>query len=139
VARLAEEELQESVIHYKKEIALDAKRLLERGPTAALGAGVTDIARFNIERFLRDMDEPHQKIEYVDQSTGSIGPISAAKVYHVDVVFRFAAREASRSATSLMRLILDRRGIKRIERIEGDSRLSDVRLSALPADDLGSP
>lgn len=122
VARLAEEELHESVIHYRKDILLESRLLLER---RGGGSGVTDIARFNIERFLRDMDEPQQKIEFVDQATKGIDPIRAAKVYHVDVVFRFAMREAGadsaqgrgRMVTSLMRLILDRRGIKRIERV----------------------
>ncbi len=110
VLRLAEAELRESVIRYRKEIVLSSRRLRDRPG----GGGVTDILRFHVARLLHQMDEPDQEIEWVDVETRRLGPIRAAKVYHVDVVFRFqgAGREV---ATTLMRLILDRRGIKRID------------------------
>ncbi len=114
-ARRAEEELQESVVHYRKEISLESRRLLAH----AGGGGVTDILRFHVARLLRDMDEPDQEIEYIDVETDAIGPIRAAKTYHVDVVFCFTSRLKQTPQLTLMRLILDRNGIKRIERIAG--------------------
>ncbi len=110
-AHAAEAELRESVYHYKKEILFDAVRLHARRG----GSGVTDIVRFHIGHLLHEMDEPFQIIEWVDRDTGKIGPLRAAKVYHVDVVFRFSSHGGGPPVTSLMRLILDRRGIKRIE------------------------
>lgn len=113
--RAAEEELHETVIHYRKEIILAARRLVaRRGAT-----GLTDIVRFHVGRWTRDMDEPAGEIDYVDASTQSLGPVQAAKTYRVDVAFRFHARVGRPPSTQLMRLILDRNGIKRIERVEG--------------------
>ena len=100
--RLVEEELAETVTRYKKEIVLEGKH------------AVTDILRFHIGRLTRDMDEQWQKIDWVDRETFDLAPLRAAKVYHVDVVFRFTTREGERPVTSLERLVLDRRGIKRL-------------------------
>jgi hypothetical protein len=125
----AEEDLRETILHYKKKIVLQpSEYFLRRGG----GGGVTDIVRFNVERWLRDMDEPHETIEFMDRASQTLTPIRAAKVYKVDVVFRFSITEAETPVTTLVRLILDRRGIKRIERFEADGRPSLPRLSALP-------
>ncbi|MFL5345913.1 MAG: hypothetical protein ACJ8AT_14075 [Hyalangium sp.] len=109
-------ELAESVIRYQKEIVLDAELLprTQRGLT-----GVTDIIRFNVERFLRDMDDPELALEYVDLEDFSVGRVKAAKSYQVDLAFRFTTDEADQEKVSvqLVRLVLDRNGIKRMLRL----------------------
>jgi hypothetical protein len=108
-------ELAETVIRYQKEIVLDAELLphTQRGLT-----GVTDIIRFNVERFLRDMDDPELALEYVDLEDFSVGRVRAAKSYQVDLAFRFTTDEADqeKSSVQLVRLVLDRNGIKRMLR-----------------------
>jgi hypothetical protein len=123
-ARIAEEELSETIFRYKKEIVLNARKLAGRTG----GGGLTDIIRFQIARLLRDMDEPDQEIEYIDLQTRAHEPIRAVKTYHVDVVFRFHTRPDAPPQTTLTRLILDRNGIKRIERIEPGKASSAHRL-----------
>jgi hypothetical protein len=128
--RIALGELQETIIHYKKEIRLDSRRLLERA------GGLTDILRFHVSRLLHDMDEPDQAIEYIDASNLALDEVRAVKTYHVDVVFRFFARRGRTPRTSLMRLILDRNGIRRIERIDaklGERMSGDVVPVSAPA------
>jgi hypothetical protein len=109
-------ELSEAVIRYQKEIVLDAALLprTERGV-----AGVTDIIRFNVERFLRDMDDPELALEYVDLEDFTVGRVKAAKSYQVDLAFRFTTEESDQEKVSvqLVRLVLDRNGIKRMLRI----------------------
>lgn len=112
VVRIAEAELRESCYRYRKEIKLNARRVREHGQ------GVTDIVRFNIARLLEHMDEPDQQIDWVDLDSRKVTPVRANKVYHVDVVFRFESRKHEAPRVSLLRLILNRRGIKRIERLE---------------------
>jgi hypothetical protein len=82
-------------------------------------AGVTDIIRFNVERFLRDMDDPELALEYVDLEDFSVGRVKAAKSYQVDLAFRFTTEESKQEKVSvqLVRLVLDRNGIKRMLRI----------------------
>ncbi|MCP3060770.1 hypothetical protein LXT21_18450 [Myxococcus sp. K38C18041901] len=110
-------ELTEMVIRYQKHIILDARLLprTERGLS-----GVTDILRFNVERFLRDMDEPELALEYVDLADLSVGHIRGAKRYPVDVVLRFTVEEEEtdrrQESTQLVRLVLDRNGIQRMLR-----------------------
>jgi hypothetical protein len=110
--RLATMELDETVIHYKKEVKLSSQRLQDH-------SGVTDIVRFHIARLLHDMDEPDREIEYIDEATQALGPVRAAKTYRVDVVFRLTRGQGARQ-TSLMRLVLDRNGIRRIERTDAE-------------------
>lgn len=110
-------ELTETVIRYRKHIELDARLMprTERGLT-----GVTDILRLNVERFLRDMDEPELALEYVDLADLSVGHIRGAKRYPVDVVFRFTVEEEEtdrrQETTQFVRLVLDRNGIQRMQR-----------------------
>jgi hypothetical protein len=110
--RLATLELDETIIHYKKEVKLSSQRLEDH-------SGLTDIVRFHIARLLHDMDEPDQEIEYIDEATQALGPVRAAKTYHVDIVFRFTKGRGEPPQNTLMRLILDRNGIRRIERTDG--------------------
>ena len=101
--RLVESELTEIVTHYKKEI------ILEEEPGA-----LTDILRFHIGRLTRDMDEPYQRIDWLDRETFQLAPLKAAKVYHLDLVLRFTMHGGAQPITSVERLVLDRKGIKRL-------------------------
>src|SRR5262249_35411910 len=76
-------ELAETVIHYQKQIVLTSEFL----PKRAGVSGVTDIIRLNIDRLLRDMDDPDYAMEYVDLEDFSVGRIRAAKRYQVDIAF----------------------------------------------------
>ena len=101
------------VIRYQKQIHLDSGALPQ---VASAPSGVTDIIRINVERLLRDMDDPDHGLEYVDLEHLSVGRIKAAKSYSVDLAFRFTVDDADQKRTSLqmVRLVLDRNGIKRM-------------------------
>ena len=111
---VAQSELTETVIRYRKRIALDSEML----PRIADGliSGVTDIIRLNIDRLLHDMDDPEYALDYVDLEDFSIGKLQMAKSYRVDVAFRFAVDDGrhQRTTVRLVRLVLDRNGIKRM-------------------------
>jgi hypothetical protein len=109
-------ELAETVIRYQKKIILDSQMLPRLGD--GLVTGVTDIIRINIDRLLRDMDDPESSMEYVDLEDFSVGKVKAAKSYQVDLAFRFAVDDGDtkRTTMQLVRLVLDRNGIKRMLR-----------------------
>jgi hypothetical protein len=113
---VAQGELAETVLRYQKQVVLDAELLPRTGPGPG---GVTDIIRLNVERFLRDMDEPEYALEYVDLEDFSVGRVRGAKCYQVDLAFRFIVHEAKQERVSLqlVRLVLDRNGIKRMLRL----------------------
>jgi hypothetical protein len=124
-------ELTETVLRYQKQVVLDVDLLprTERGVS-----GITDIIRLNVERFLRDMDEPEYALEYVDLEDFSVGRVRGAKSYQVDLAFRFIVQEAGQERISLqlVRLVLDRNGIKRMLRLypEQPHRPEPVRSAA---------
>ena len=114
LATVAQSELTEMVIRYRKRIALDSEML----PRIADGiiSGVTDIIRLNIDRLLHDMDDPEYALDYVDLEDFSVGKLQMVKSYRVDVAFRFAVDDGrhQRTTVRLVRLVLDRNGIKRM-------------------------
>lgn len=112
-------ELAETVIHYQKQIVLKSEFL----PKRAAVSGVTDIIRLNIDRLLRDMDDPEYAMEYVDLEDFSVGHIRAAKRYQVDIAFRFSVDQGRHKQVSLQlaRLVLDRDGIKRMVRFQPEA------------------
>jgi hypothetical protein len=124
-SRLVEEELTETITHYKKELILDGDRLATRQSSA-----ITDILRFHVARLTREMDEQYQTIDWVDRETFQLTPLKGAKVYHVDVVLRFTARGETTPVTTVKRLIVDRRGIKRLA---APARRPSANLTPLPS------
>jgi hypothetical protein len=113
IVQIAEGEMRESIIRYEKEVDLDVRTLSRQRH-----AGLTDILRFNVDRFLHDMDEPEEEIEYVDRDTHALTCLRASKTYRIDAVVRLDGDVKGKGQTLLYRLILDRNGIKRMERLE---------------------
>jgi hypothetical protein len=116
-------ELAETVIRYRKKIALDSAMLPRIGD--GIVTGVTDIIRLNIDRLLHDMDDPEYAIDYVDLADYSIEKLKAVKSYRVDLAFRFSVDDGTTRETTYrcVRLILDRNGIKRMTELSGDAEL----------------
>lgn len=114
---VAQGEVPETVIRYRKHITLDSHML----PSIADGlvAGVTDIIRLNVERMLHDMDDPEYALDYVDIDDFSVERLKASKAYRVDLAFRFSVDDGKHKETKtrLVRLVLDRNGIKRMSEI----------------------
>lgn len=111
---VAQGEVNETVIHYQKRIELESDMLPRMA--GGIASGVTDILRYNVDRFLRDMDDPEYSLEYVDLEDFTVEKLKAVKSYPVDVALRFFVDDgAHRKATfQLVRLILDRNGIRRM-------------------------
>ncbi len=132
---VAQGEVPETVIRYRKHITLDSHML----PSIADGlvAGVTDIIRLNVERMLHDMDDPEYALDYVDIDDFSVERLKASKAYRVDLAFRFSVDDGKHKETKtrLVRLVLDRNGIKRMSEIFAHT---DQALPT-PPETLGSP
>jgi hypothetical protein len=129
VVTVSQGELSEIIIRYQKRIILNSAEL----PRIREGmSGVTDIIRINVDHLLRDMDDPEFALEYIDIEDLTVGQIKAAKSYAVDVALRFEVGERGiRSTTSqLVRLVLDRNGIKRLERFDAAGTPEEAPVAA---------
>jgi len=115
------------VLRYQRELVAEVEDLprWDDGPS-----GITDILRFSVDRFLRDMDEPEFALEYVDLEDFTVGHVRASKAYRVDLACRITAEEGDRRETTIqaVRLVLDRNGIKRMDRLQSSSE--SVRVGA---------
>jgi hypothetical protein len=119
-------ELSETVIRYQKKIVLDSEMLPRLGD--GFITGVTDIIRLNVDRLLHDMDDPEAALEYVDLEDFTVGKVKAAKSYQVDLAFRFMVDDGDHKSSrfQLVRLVLDRNGIKRMLRFDTPRAVAPV-------------
>ena len=79
-------------------------------------SGLNDIIRYDIYPYLRKMDDPVEKQIFLDK--GQLKTVTTHKVYHINIVSRYTSISPQfQKRYERMRLILNRKGIKRIEHI----------------------
>jgi len=136
---VAQGELAETVIRYRKKIVLESEML----PRIADGlvSGVTDIIRLNVDRLLHDMDDPEYALDYVDLDDFSVGKLQMAKAYRVDLAFRFMVDDGrhQRTTVRLMRLTLDRNGIKRMTELVPETVVAETKPAPVPVQSPSQP
>ena len=116
---LDEEAEMEQVFKYEKDITAYPLRI--KGGHVRVRA-INEILRFCIRHFLYKMDEPVKAMPDLE-GDDLARRLLLAKVYHVNVVFRFSYLDGDRlvSQTEKLRLILDRNGIRRMETGRGET------------------
>lgn len=112
---VAEEGRSEEVMKYFKGVRLDADNILSRHHRLR---SLNDILRFSIANFLLKTDDPKEDNVFLNPSTGQLDHVRLSRTYDVDVVLRFATLQADgrvHEEFEKIRLVLDRKGIKRLE------------------------
>jgi hypothetical protein len=78
--------------------------------------GINDIIRYDIRAYLRKMAEPVQPRNYLE--AGQLKRVSCHKVYHLNFISRYRSIKPHKNELERrVRLVLNRRGIKRIEHV----------------------
>lgn len=103
----------ETVIYYRKQVKLFSRKLKQAYPDYEFD-GVNDIFRFNVNRFLIKMDNPVKKIFSLKE--GRVIANSGNRVYHVNLIQKIS--RDSKATYRRFRLVLTRKGIKRIEPVD---------------------
>lgn len=75
--------------------------------------GVNDIMRFNIQDFLRKMDDPNKEL-FVMNDEGYYR-VKGTRVYHLNLIIKLIGNK--HQSYTRYRVILNRKGIKRIEKV----------------------
>jgi len=102
----------ENVILYRKYIRLNSKQFKKiKGRHSA--NDVIDIMRFNIQHFLRSMDNPEKKIFIPAQS--GYRKAYGMRVYHINMITCFIVDDME--YLRRFRIVLNRDGIRRIEEV----------------------
>jgi hypothetical protein len=107
----------EEVIHYRKVIDVGSRR---SDLPLSEAFWVRDILRLNVRNLLVRLDEPLDAIAFLDVGSSTFRSTEVPKVYHVNVVVRLERESASgqrHERFGRLRLILDKRGIVRIEQL----------------------
>ncbi len=107
----------ENVMHFNKTVKLNG-RLLRRNHTRL--ESITQILRFNVTRWLRQMDSPLRNIVYMKGEKPALLP--TRRVYHLHLVVTLESLKTAMEPVAFRYTVfLTRKGILRIER-EGSSR-----------------
>jgi hypothetical protein len=103
----------EDILMYRKRIRLQPQRVRRIFSEYEVD-GVNDIMRFNVQEFLRRMDDPKKELFIMnDEGYHRIG---GARVYHLNLIIRMVF--TGRPLNMRYRVVLNREGIKRIEHVQ---------------------
>jgi len=113
VTELANLFREESVLQYRKKVQLFRNRVSRNYPDNER-AGVTEISRLNVSRFLSKMDDPEKP--FLMLRDGRVRLATGRRIYKVNVIIGLT--DAEGTTLYRYRLILDRRGIRRVESVQ---------------------
>jgi hypothetical protein len=115
-AELDNDQQGETIICHTKDIVLNTHLFRKGFAGLPKTSGLNDIIRYNIHRYLHNMDDP-----VVDQlllHDGKLTVVPSQKVYHLNFVSQYSSSSSrNEKIYKRMRLVLNRLGIKRIEYI----------------------
>ena len=105
------------ILHYSKSIKLSGKlMILNRYPLRA----VHDISRLNIDACLSKLGEPRRMVDLVTED-GDVEAVRFPKVYYLDMILSYwrltEKGERSHQGLEYYRLVIDKNGLLRIERM----------------------
>lgn len=102
----------EKVILYRKQIKLYGKKIKMDYKDYTI-SGINDIARINISQFLEKMTNPEMPMYFIENE--KYKKIYGSKVYHLNLILNF--KTPDKEFFRRYRIILNRNGIKRIQKI----------------------
>ena len=115
----------EHVWRYEKDIELAHEALAAQFSGAS---GLTDIMRINLESMLFRMNDAWEVYRHVHPRTREVCETRCARVYHVNIIFELGS-DAGETTTMRSRLVLNKKGIQRIDEIKDGDILLDIDTS----------
>jgi hypothetical protein len=111
----SKEFIREKIIVHRKQIQIFSDKFINNYYDYNFD-GITDITRFNIENFIKKMDNPSKKIYVLDEEKNDFHKIKANRVYHLNMVIQTKFNQ--KTFYNKFRILLNREGIKKIEQIQ---------------------
>ncbi|HMM12495.1 MAG TPA: hypothetical protein PKE03_10420 [Bacteroidales bacterium] len=105
----------EKIILYRKLVRLDRQNLNEVSDYTLLG--INDIIRFNVSSFLLKMDNPEVPL-FVPDEDKFYAIVPGEKIYYLNLIMQMKYEDQTKYKR--FRIILNRKGIKHIERFEDE-------------------
>lgn len=107
---LEEEARPETVLHHHKLITLQPRR-------SAWHQGLDETFRLDLGPWLKHASDPKEEVLFADLESGTLGSRSAPRVYNIAVVYRLRAAGAVVAPWQRARVVVTRKGIRRIDHL----------------------
>jgi len=104
--------LQEKTIQYRRQIRIFNQRLKKNYPRAMI-EGLTDIMRFNLSNLVKKMSDSKKDVFLTDGS--GYYKTQGERIYHLNMIFKYSTGDTV--SYQRYRIVLNREGIKRIEKV----------------------
>ncbi|MFI5350549.1 MAG: hypothetical protein ACHQ2Z_13465, partial [Elusimicrobiota bacterium] len=107
----------EDVLRYDKEVTLKPS-LIQKFHTRR--RDLNDFLLVNLAPLLVQTEDPEVGFTRLDPATGELESLPGSQVYHMNMVTHYEVRQPAKSRTSTydrLRVVMDRAGIKRIEKV----------------------
>jgi hypothetical protein len=112
---------------------IHADRVAEADPRFS---ALTEIFRLDLRRWLAHTDDPKREIVFADPIAGRVDRAEAPRVYNIGIIFRLRRAEEETAPWNRLRVVVTRKGIRRIDEIRCDRpNVSGEH----PANDAASP
>ncbi|MCA9600045.1 MAG: hypothetical protein KC776_42370 [Myxococcales bacterium] len=111
---LEEQARPETVLFHQKQVTLFADRVVKADPRLS---ALTEIFRLNLGPWLAHTDDPKRDIVFADPVAGRVGSAQAPRVYNIAVVYRLRRVGDDDAPWHRLRVVVTRKGIRRIENI----------------------
>ena len=117
ITSMDEEGKPERVFKYEKEVSLYPDRIARHHERLH---DLNDIMRFSIREFTLRADDPETDYLCLNPATRDLKALRCARVYHVNMVIKYAVRDAAgreKATYGRVRIVLDKNGIVRLEEV----------------------
>lgn len=102
----------EKIILYRKLVRINRKRLNQNYKDYEI-TGINDIIRFNISRFIKNMDNPKVPVHVLDGDTYE--NVTGDKFYYMNLIMKFKYDDISNYHR--YRIVFNRDGIRKVEKL----------------------
>lgn len=111
----------ETVLMYAKLVTLRKDAFAFLAEDGVEITAINDIMRFDIRPFLRKMDDPYE--DRLMLKGNKVRTIRCHRTYHLNLVSVFAGEDGSMTSERTM-VVLDRKGIQRIEQFDATGKIA---------------
>ncbi len=105
----------ERILWHSKTFTLDGEALAARDPRFT---GLSEVCRINVRRWLDHTDDPKRPIVFADPDDNQIYSATAKRVYNIAIVYRLRRRGDNDAPWRRVRVVVTRKGILRIDRVD---------------------
>ncbi len=102
----------ENVVHFRSVVKLNCLQLRTRHMRLE---AITNILRLKLDEWLENMDDPSDKVAFSEN--GKLCEIVARRVYHINMIIALSDDKNNTQPLARYRLVLNRNGIVRIEKV----------------------